>query len=545
MNRAESSQFNQENIEAQQDNIDIANPDVQRARLHEQDPELLKPVLEFSTKVASCPPDPKYPEAKPQALMIGGFVRDSILGGHPKDVDMEVFGLSPDRLDELLEQLFPDKVNKVGKKFGIFKVRLNDLVEFDFSIPRIDSKTGIGHTGFVINSDPSMSIQEAARRRDFTWNALAADMLTGEVYDPFGGIQDLKDKKLRVTDPERFQDDPLRVMRAIQFAARMDLTIEPESFKLMYEMVDRGDLAELPPERITTELEKLLLKAERPSVGFEVARELGIIEKHFPELHDLIGVQQEKEWHPEGDVWIHSMMVVDAAAKIIRQPEREFTPQEQIQIMMGALCHDLGKALTTELIDGRWRALGHAEAGKEPAKQLLKRLSFGSDITKAVVDIAEYHLRPPELHRAYEKHLNGDHGGMDEKSYANAVRRLIRKLGKTSWKVLLAAAESDSRGRTVPGCDVDPYLPGEKMAQLVEEGKLDTEGKKNLIGGDEVVLIAKELGVEIKQGPQFGRYINIIETLRDLQGVSTKEEAIKKLRELIRMDFNLINNATN
>ncbi len=537
MNRHENSQFNQEITEAEKDELDISNPDVQRVRLHEQDPELLKPILDFATKVASCPADPKYPDIKPQAVMVGGFVRDALLGGHPKDADMEVLGLSPGRLEELLDQLFPDKVNKVGKQFGIFKIRVNDRVEFDVSIPRSDSKTGTGHTGFVVNSDPSMSIQEAARRRDFTWNALAADMLTGEVYDPFGGIQDLKDKKLRVTDPERFQDDPLRVMRAVQFAARMELTIEPESFDLMSEMVARGDLNELPPERITSEMEKLLLKAERPSIGFEAARELGIIERHFSELHDLIGVEQEKEWHPEGDVWIHSMMVVDAAAKIIRQPEREFTEQEKIQVMLGSLLHDLGKASTTKLQDGRWRALGHAEAGKEPAKELCKRLSFGQDITKAVVDIAEFHLQPAELYKAYEKHLKDIKGGMDEKSYTNAVRRLIGKLGKTSWKVLLAAAESDSRGRTVPGCDVDPYLPGEKMAQLVDEHKLDTEGKKKLIGGDEVVLIAKELGLEVKPGPEFGRYINTVEHLRDLQEVSTKEEAIEKLREIMRTEF--------
>lgn len=528
MNRPENSQLIKDQAG---DVVDILNPEIQRARLHEQDPELLQPISEFAAKVYSCPTDPKHPELQPRALMVGGFVRDALLGGHPKDADIEVLGLSPERLEELLEQLFPGKVDRVGQQFGILKVKVSDNVEFDVSIPRTESKSGAGHKGFITNSDPTMSIAEAARRRDFTWNALSADVLTGEIFDYYGGLQDLKDKVLRVTDPESFADDPLRIMRAVQFVARLDFKIEPESFKLMSEMVAKGDLNELPPERITSELEKLLLKAERPSIGFEAARELGIIKKHFPELHDLIGVEQEKQWHPEGDVWIHSMMAVDAAAKIIRQPQREFTNQEQIEVMLGTLCHDLGKPSTTELIDGRMRALGHAEAGKEPAEQLCKRLNFGKDVTDAVVNIAAYHLQPAEFYKSLEK------GQMDEKAYTNAVRRLIGKLGKTSWKVLSACSESDSRGRTIPGCDVEPYLAGEQMAKTVNEFKLDTEGKKKLIGGDQIFEVAKELGIEIKPGVQFGIYINAIETLRDLQEVSTKEEAIQKLRQLMLADI--------
>lgn len=511
--------------------MDISNPEVQRAMLHEQDPELLQSVSEFATKVYSCPPDPKHPELQPRALMVGGFVRDALLGGHPKDADIEVLGLSPERLEELLDQLFPGKVDRVGQQFGILKVKVSDTVEFDVSIPRSESKSGAGHKGFVTNSDPSMSVFEAARRRDFTWNALAADVMTGEVFDHYGGIQDLKDKVLRVTDPERFRDDPLRVMRAVQFAARLDFKIEPQSLQLMKEMVTEGALNELPSERITSELEKLLLKAERPSIGFEAARELGIIEKHFPELHDLIDVEQEKEWHPEGDVWIHTMMVVDAAAKIIRQPEREFTNQEKIQVMLGSLGHDFGKPSTTEFIDGRIRALGHEDAGREPAKQFAKRLNFGQDVVDAMVAVAGDHLKPVQLYNELKK------GALDEKSYANAVRRFIKRLGPTSWKVLVACSESDSRGRTIPGCDVDPYLPGESMAKSVAEHQLDTVGSKDLIGGKDIFAVASELGVDIKPGKQFGEYIRIIETLRDHEQITNHEEAIEHLKKLMKIDF--------
>lgn len=510
---------------------DISNPEVQKALLFDQDPEFLKPILEFSTKIASCPPDPKHPELQPQALMIGGFVRDTLRGGHPKDVDIEVLGLSPERLVELLEQMFPGKVEKVGQQFGTLKIKVSDRVELDVSIPRRESKSGMGHKGFEVHSDPTMSVHEAARRRDFTWNAISADIMKGEVYDSYGGIQDLKDRVLRVTDPERFIEDPLRVMRAVQFAARFDFTIEPESFKLMQEMVAKGDLNELPPERITTEMEKLLLKAERPSIGFEVARQLGIIEKHFPELHNLIDVEQEKEWHPEGDVWVHTMMVVDAAAKIIRQPEREFTNQEKIQVMLGSLGHDFGKPATTKLIDGKIRALGHEDAGREPVKQFAKRLSFGQDVVDAMAAAAGDHLKPVQLYNELKK------GALDEKSYANAVRRFIKRLGSTSWKVLIACSESDSRGRTIPGCDVDPYLPGEAMAKAVAEHQLDTVGTKDLIGGKDIFAVATELGVDIKPGKQFGEYIRIIETLRDHEQVTTHEEAIEHLKKLMKTDF--------
>lgn len=522
-----------EQVEAQGD---IANPEYQKKLILEQDPELLKPIADFAAKIYATPHDPKFPDVQPKALLVGGFVRDALLGQHPKDADLEVSGVSPERLVELLTQMFPDKVDTVGQQFGILKVYANEGIEFDVSIPRRESKSGTGHKGFIVQSDPAMSIEEAGRRRDFTWNALAADPLTGEVFDYFGGVSDLKEKVLKVTDPERFKDDPLRVMRALQFAARYNFSVEPESLKLMREMVAENQLDELPVERMTGEFEKLLLKGETPSTGFELARELGIVEKYYPELHDLIDTPQEPQWHPEGDVWIHTMMVVDAAAKIIRQEDRGFTKQEKLQVMVGALCHDLGKPATTEVIDGKIRSLAHEEAGIEPTKSFLGKFKFGEDVLHSSTTIASEHLKPGQNYREFVEKKS-----IDEKTYANIMRRLLKRISPMSWKVLSASSESDSRGRAIPGIDTAPYGPGETMAKIITEYKLGVAAKTNLIGGRDIFAIAEQLGVKVSGGPKFGEYIRLIEDMRDQEVISTKEEAMQELEKMIKKDFGIEN----
>ncbi|HEU0050503.1 MAG TPA: hypothetical protein VFQ60_00410, partial [Patescibacteria group bacterium] len=427
------------------------NIEIYRERFLAQDKRLLEAAGILAARIKALPTDPKHPNWEPRALIVGGFVRDAILGLAPKDADIEVYGVSPDRLESILDQHFPHQVNKVGKAFGILKVNLGNGLDFDVSLPRRESKSGKGHTGFTTKSDPGMNIKEAARRRDFTMNALAADPLTGEIIDEFGGIQDLENGILRVTDAKRFQDDALRVYRGIQFCGRMNLTADPESKKLMQEMVKRGETdpknelaipvqtakeicqllnPDLPPrhiekeleqliekefsdlaakheiskdafrkfihdfdfpaspdqilkavsqfeanpeeiisltsrfvsnrdtrlidvlseqldprlssERISEEIRKLLLKGKKPSVGFELMRELGMIDRHYPELRALVGTEQEPAWHKEGDVWNHTMRVIDSAAKLIRKTNFTLTEEEKLEVMIGALCHDLG-----------------------------------------------------------------------------------------------------------------------------------------------------------------------------------------------------------
>lgn len=499
----------------------VPTPDAFRRRFLDQDRRLVETAERLATAVRSLPTDPRYAEAEPRALVVGGFVRDIVVGGRPKDLDVEVYGVAPERLEGLLERLFPGLVNPVGKSFGILKIHLGDDVGFDVSIPRRESKTGKGHRGFAVESDPGMTVREAARRRDFTMNAMAADPLTGEIVDPFNGLDDLRSGTLRVTDAERFQDDPLRVYRAVQLAARMRLSVEPESGRLMRDMVSRGDLEELAAERVTEEIKKLLLQAESPSVGFELARELGIIERSYPELHALVGVEQEPDWHPEGDVWTHTLMVVDRAADIARQPERAFTDDERLQILVGALCHDLGKPATTERRDGKIRSPGHEEAGERPARNLCRRWSFSEDVVRAAVAITTNHLKPRILWRELEE------GRLTDEQYANALRKLLKRIHPVSWRVLLAASEADFRGRTVPGAGTEPFSAGERMAETIRRHSLDVEPAKPLLQGRDLAALG------IPEGPLMGKIIQRIEELRDEGRIRTREEALDEAREIL------------
>ena len=492
-----------------------------RERLFALDKRLIEAANRLATTIHALPHDPKYPDIEPRALIMGGFARDTVLGLHPKDIDMEVYGVSPERLESLLVQLFPERVNLVGRAFGILKVNVGEDVEFDVSIPRRESKIGKGHTGFAVTGDPGMDLTEAAQRRDFTMNSIAADPLTGEFIDLFDGLKDIKDGILRVTDKERFQDDPLRVYRAVQFVARLGLKVDAASLKLMRQMVARGDMDELSPERVLEELKKLLLKAERPSNGLELMRELGLIEKYYPELQALIGLPQEKEWHPEGDAWKHTLLVVDQAAQLMRKPENGFTADEKLMLMTGALCHDLGKPAVTKEIDGRIRSLGHEEAGEEPARNMCERWLFPHDITKAAVAITTQHLKPGAFYRALEK------GELKEPGYANAVRKLLKAIYPLSWRVLLAACEADWRGSVLPGTERDTYKPAEKFAEVVAKFKLDMEPTKPLVQGRDLLALG------LKPGPQMGKIIVQIEELRDAGKISTREQALSKAHEIV------------
>ncbi len=250
-----------------------------------------------------------------RALLVGGWVRDRLLGRTGKDVDVEVYGLPAPRLKALLETIAP--VNTVGESFTVYKV-----LDVDVSLPRRESKIGRGHRAFAVSGDPDMPPEEAARRRDFTVNAIAWDPLTDTWLDPFDGRRDLLERRvLRAVDPRTFGDDSLRVLRGIQFAARFGLEMDADT----KEICRRIPLDDLPAERVWGEIEKLLLLSERPSVGFALALELGVIDQLFPELKALVGCPQEPEWHPEGDVWVHTLLVIDEARGRIADLDRPQT----------------------------------------------------------------------------------------------------------------------------------------------------------------------------------------------------------------------------
>jgi tRNA nucleotidyltransferase (CCA-adding enzyme) len=359
-----------------------------------------------------------------RALIVGGWVRDRLLGLPSTNVDIEVFGVPADELQTILESF--GRVEAVGASFQVYKVE-----GVDVSLPRRDSKSGRGHRGFAVTGDPTMTIEEAARRRDFTINAISWDPLTDEYLDPFHGRDDLARRLLRVVDPSTFPEDSLRVLRAVQFVARFTLAIDPATRNLCRTIA----LDDLPAERIWGEIEKLLLAASRPSIGLALALDLRVIEQLFPELLALVGCEQEPEWHPEGDVWVHTLQVVDQARTRIDDLPR---PQ-QITIMLGALAHDLGKPRTTAFIDGRIRSIDHEEQGVAPATTFLDRLNVhtidGYDVRHQVLGLTAQHLKPGMWFKVRDQVGDG------------AFRRLAQKV---DLELLARLAKSDCLGRS-PG----------------------------------------------------------------------------------------------
>lgn len=362
-----------------------------------------------------------------RALIVGGWVRDRLRGHLSNDLDLEVFGIPQDRLALLLAPF--GRVEAVGQSFPVYKVIAPGAGEFiDVALPRRESKSGRGHKGFEVVGDPAMSIEDAARRRDFTVNAIAWDPLTGTCEDPFDGGADLDRRLLRAVDLTTFGDDSLRVLRAVQFAARFEFALDADTAALCR----RIPLDDLPAERIWGELEKLLLAAKRPSVGFALSLDLGVVDRILPELKPLVGCEQEPEWHPEGDVWTHTLLVIDKARELNADLDRP----RLIALMLGAVCHDLGKPATTAVIDGRIRSLNHEEAGVAPTLSLLDRLNIhaidGFDVRTQVVGLVAHHLKPGMLHKAAQV---GD----------GAFRRLAQKV---DLELLARMARADCLGRT-------------------------------------------------------------------------------------------------
>jgi tRNA nucleotidyltransferase (CCA-adding enzyme) len=365
-------------------------------------------------------------QAGGRALIVGGWVRDMLRGEPSKDIDLEVFGLDQRRLEPLLAGI--GRVEAVGQSFPVYKLIHPDAREIDVALPRRESKQGRGHKGFAVEGDPSMTFLEAARRRDFTINAIGWDPLTESFEDPCGGRDDLARRVLRVVDPRTFGDDSLRVLRAIQFAARFEFALDDETRALCRAIA----LDDLPAERVWGELEKLLLQARRPSIGLALALELGVVDRLLPELRPLVGCEQEPEWHPEGDVWTHTLMVVDEARARIDDLDRA----RRVTVMLGALCHDLGKPATTALIDGRIRSLNHEEAGVEPTGRLLDRLNIhsvdGFDVRGQVIGLVADHLKPGMFYKA---------GNVGD----GAFRRLAQRV---DMELLARVARADCLGRT-------------------------------------------------------------------------------------------------
>jgi tRNA nucleotidyltransferase (CCA-adding enzyme) len=359
--------------------------------------------------------------------LVGGCVRDWLLGLEPKDFDVEVYALDYEALGRALAPFGPTDL--VGRSFGVLKVRIEGT-EYDFSLPRRESKTGAGHRGFAVAPDSSLTEADAAARRDFTVNAIAYDPLDNRVLDFHGGADDLAKRILRHTSPA-FTEDPLRVLRAFQLAARFDLTLAPETAELCRRIVDT--YRELAIERIWGEWDKWALKSTRPSRGLQVLKETGWL-RHFPEIAALDGLPQEPEWHPEGDVFVHTGHCVDALVQL--DSWRNGTATARRILSLAVLAHDFGKAGTTKQAERRgklrWTSPEHEAAGGPLAETFLQRIGAPHELVEYVRPLVVNHL----LH----------HDGPAE--YRDTtVRRLARKIAPATLDDLMAVMQADHLGR--------------------------------------------------------------------------------------------------
>src|SRR3989338_2126434 len=448
-----------------------------------------KEELELSLKLCE-----KIKELGGLALVVGGFARDIALDkfGYnlkPKDIDIEVYGIEHDSLKGILESL--GRVDIVGDQFHVFKLE----GKLDISIPRRDSKTGKGHKGFKVEGDPNMLIKEAARRRDFTINALALDPLTGEVLDFYGGIEDIKNKTLRATDKETFVEDPLRVLRGVQFAARFGFAIDQETIELCRAL----DLKELSTERIGEEWLKLLLKSPKPSIGLELALELVVLDQLHPEIKALIGVPQNIKYHPEGDVWTHVKMVVDSAAELAG--EQQLNEEDKKVLMLCALCHDLGKPATTKKEeDGRITSHGHEDV-TEPSQKFLSMLNVSKDMADRVILLVKDHMFI---------HNNPDPSD-------SAIRRLAKRIYPATIKELALFATADRQGTGQQG--PRNYDQADSILKRAEAMSIKESKPKPLIMWRDLL----EIG--FKPGKKVGEVLKEIEELQLGGKVTSYEEA--------------------
>ncbi len=400
-----------------------------------------------------------------RALLVGGSVRDALLGEIAGDLDFEVYGLAPEKLKSLLGEHF--KLDLVGQSFGVLKIAHLDI---DVSIPRRESKRGLGHKGFEIQSEPTLTVTEAAERRDFTINAMAFDPLSGELLDPYGGRRDLENRVLRHVS-EKFAEDPLRVLRGMQFMARLELEAAPETVALCRQIGREG----LARERIFEEWRKLILAGREISKGLNFLRATGWV-KYHPELEALIDCPQDPKWHPEGDVWTHTCHVMDAFAG-----ERLGDAWEDLVVGFAALCHDLGKPdTTTHDDDGRIRSKGHEEQGEEPTRSFLERMTRQTQLADEVVPLVREHLKPTVLYKAGAS--------------AAAVRRLARRVGRIDR--LVRVARADHAGR--PPLPFDGFPAGDWLLEQASALHVADSRPKPIVMGRHLIELGQTPGRHFK-----------------------------------------------
>jgi tRNA nucleotidyltransferase (CCA-adding enzyme) len=410
--------------------------------------------------------------------LVGGCVRDWLLGLEPKDFDIEVYGLDYEKMGRALAPFGPTDL--VGRSFGVLKVRLAGA-EYDFSLPRRESKTGAGHRGFAVEPDPELTEAEAAARRDFTVNAIAYDPFDQRLLDFHGGADDLKKKILRHTGPA-FVEDPLRVLRAFQLAARFDFTLAPETAALSRSI--SASYGELALERVWGEWAKWATKAAKPSRGLDVLKATGWL-RHFPEIAALDGVPQEPEWHPEGDVFVHTQHCLNALVKLPAWLAADPTARQILALSV--LAHDFGKAVTTKQAERRgklrWVSPEHEAAGGPLAETFLARIGAPLDLITKVRPLVVNHLLHHDQQPAFRD---------------TTVRRLAQKIAPATIDELITVMLSDHYGRP----PLEPQETIRRIGQLRDAAQrlaLEHAAPKPILLGRHLLALGYQPGPGFKQ----------------------------------------------
>lgn len=437
---------------------------------------------------------------KGRALLVGGAVRDMVMGRPVKDIDIEVYGLLEQQLENILKQFGP--VSLVGKAFGV--LRLHGL-DVDWSLPRADSP---GRKPTVV-IDPYMSVETAARRRDLTMNAMALDLISDELIDPCNGMRDIKSKILRTPDARFFIQDPLRFYRVMQFIGRFEMLPDDELNALCKKM----DIADVSRERIEQEFKKLLLYSVRPSYGIRWLQQIGRLHDILPELAATIGVKQNPQWHPEGDVFEHSMQALDAAAVIVQKYDNE---RDKLILLYAALCHDLGKVTMTCEVNGVIKSIGHEKDSKKFSRTMLKRITHDGDLIDAVSSLVLYHMMPLQF--------------ASNKAKIPAYQRLANKLDRhVTMLMLIDLCNADKRGRN--GASHEPLTCDFPDVAMF---KNNVERAGVAVGGVEPLLKGADIADIVQVGPQMGILLRAAYEMQIERGITDKqilkEYVIKKIK---------------
>ena len=438
-------------------------------------------------------------------IVVGGSVRDFFLNIPVKDYDIEIFGIdSLDIIQKSLEKF--GSVKLVGKSFGVLTLRVNEY-DFDFALPRIEKKIGNSHQDFEVITNANLSFKEAAIRRDFTINAIGYDFFKQEFLDPFDGLKDLKNKIIKHINDKTFIEDSLRVYRAVQFASRFDFKIDESTKELCKQIVLNDELKYLAKERIYEEFKKLFLKSSKPSIGFELLRELGVL-KYFDELEVLINCEQDKEYHPEGDVWIHTMMTLDEMARILKEEKIE-DEYRKLYLFYGILCHDFGKPFCTKEINGKITSHKHESLGIEPTISFLSKLTNEKKFIEIVCTLVKNHLTPFQLYLS--------------ESSLKAIKRLSLKV---NIEDLCLVCLADCLGRTIKDKEKCPKASS-WLLEKAKELDIHNVSIKALVLGRDLIELGFKPSKEFKDILDFAFDLQIDENMN-------KEEIIEKIIEIYK-----------